>query len=1042
MRLYILSVIFLCCALFSNLKGQTAKDSMNLLAEQIEAKDALEQWDSCWFYLEQYYNQVRIHKTPEKLLRMMVAMTNQYLPNSYLPKKAQQNFLKLQLSYTQKYLNKEAKAADVVCLSKFYFFEQNRQADSAVYYLLELNKLVEDSRDYSLGLKANSYKALNTFLLGNKELSLEYLFKAEEQAAFLASDSVDLSPLYQTQGYIYGELMQEEKALNALLQEIKIELNQSYVDSLLLASQYNNLAAVYTSIADYGLATYYLEKAIWLTPNVANQYFNLAHYYHNLGVAQDYVHIDNTLSINNMSKSIQFLDKLEANDAVEQLYIDNYQAMARCYIDDEAWDTAKKTLANCTELHGKNTYRQGYTYFLEGQCFYAKGDWKTAENYALKAQQKIEKNYAEKHFFRMKPLLLLGKVANAKGEYKKALAWYQKALSVNSVGFKSDNIFDNPSIDQMAHPIMVFEVLQYKIESLLKYAQQQQLKIEDWKLLNENILAALELEESIREAFSSEYSQRFLFRKAIDIYEFAIQSSVSLYERTKDVSYLYKAFELSEKSKAVILQQSLQERKAKTFGGVPDTLVEKEHKLKQNIGYYKQKILSSIAAGDSLEVRLCRGEVIRNQELLQELKHQLRTDYPKYYELKYSTRLVSVSEIQTVLDDSTCLVEYFMGKQQLYTFCITKDSFWFSQQTNVVELKLAAEALLKGVKGYKEGGKWLEAAYKLYTQLLEQHKKEGIKRLYIIPDNFLYHVPFEILLCTAPEASTALNTLDYLLRYYAISYNYSAKLWLDQLQHTEPINYEIMAMAADYSLAADSTRTMEQYHLRQRLAELPGAAEELALLKERYDGLFYADQYASEYYVKKYIGSYGVMHLAMHAMVDSYYPEYSSLAFSEDGYEQEDNFLYAYEVKQMSLQHLAMVVLSACETGDGQYQKGEGVLSLGRNFVYAGVPSLVMTLWKLNDQTSPQIVRRFYDNLQEGMAKDEALRQAKLSFLEEAKGIAAHPALWAAYVHFGNYENIIIEEPISKIWWFIIPIAVMALIGWWGLRGLRQRRRL
>lgn len=1043
MRLYIISTFFLCFSVFFNLKGQTVKDSVSWMVKQIETKDALEQWDSCWFYLNQYYDYLDRQKNLSRLRGLMVEMTDRYLPNSYLPKKNQQDFVTLQLGSAQRYLNQEKKAIAINCLTKFYFFEQNRQRDSAVYYLLELNKLVDDNKDYSLGLKANSYKALNTFLLGNRELSLDYLLKAEEQAAFLPVDSSALTPLYQTQGYIYGELMQEEKALKAISQSIAIQLNKTSFDSLLLASQYNNLATVYGSLEDYDFAAYYLEKAIELSPNVPSEYFNIAQYYHNLGMTQDYINIDNTLSIDNMSKSIQFLDKLNVqNESIAQLYIDNYQAMAGCYIDDEAWEAAKDVLENCNRLHQKYTYSRGYTYFLKGQYLYEQGNWEEAKNYANKAQEQMQKDDSQKHFFRVKPLLLLGKIANAKGDYKKALDWYQEALKEPSVGFDSDNIFDNPSIEQMADPIMVFGVLQYKVEAFLDYAEQQELKVEEWKLLNEYILATVELEESIRESFSNEYRQRFLFQKSASIYESAIQSAVSLYKLTKDINYLHKTFELSEKSKAVVLQQSLQEHKAKTFGGVPDSLIIQESKLQKHINYYKQQLLSVVSIGDSLATRLCKEQIIRNEDLLQEIKHQLRTNYPKYYELKYLSRLVSVGEIQGVLDDSTCLVEYFWGKEQLYTFGITKDSFWFSQQIAIAPLKSKITELLKGIENYQEMGAWLSNSYELYAKLIAPNRKEGIKRLYIIPDNILYHIPFEVLLCKETTPSAKFSNLDYLLRYYAISYNYSAKLWLDQLQNVEPPNYEIMAMAADYSLEADSTRALEQYHLRQRLSQLPEAAQELSLLEERYDGLFYADRYASEYYLKKYIKSYGIAHLTMYAMVDNYYPEYASLVFSEDGYEGEDNFLYAYEIKQMNLQHLAMLVLSTFESGSGQYQTGEGVLSLGRNFVFAGLPSIVMTLWKLNDKTSPQIIRRFYDNLQEGMAKDEALRQAKLSFLGEATGIATHPALWASYVHFGNYENIRIEEPINKIWWFIIPILAMGLIGWWGLRGLRQRRRL
>ncbi|MCP4441947.1 MAG: CHAT domain-containing protein [Aureispira sp.] len=1046
MRIYIIVIITFLCTIASQLKGQTTTDSLTLLNSQVDVKTKLKQWDSCWIYLEQYYDVVRQQKKLEHLLELMVAKTNQYLPNDYLPRKAQKKFLNLQLRYLDEHFPTDEKAAELAYLNKFYFYEheENRHADSAIYYLLELNKSVENSKHYVWGVKANSYKALNTYKMGNKELALEYLTKAEEQAALLSSEaSVDLSSLYQAQGYIYAVLMQEEKALEAFTKHVEQELKQPSVDSLLLGEQYSNLARIYTSLGNHTLTIVNLEKAIAITPNQVIHNLKLAEYYYRLGLAQDYINIDNTLAIDNMSKSLHLLDNIEQSDAsIEKLYIDNYQAMAQCYISDESWPATQKVLDATRAIHKKNAYQEGYTYFLWGEYFYKQKDLGQAKTYATKAYQKTQKNYTTKHSFRVEPLLLLGQIANAEGQHKKALDWYQEALREATVGFESDDMFDNPSMEQIVYPMIVFEILKFKVEALLDYANQKQLKLESWELLDESILVALELEELIRESFSQEYSKRLLFKQTAAIYESAIYSSIHLYKLSSEDSYLHKAFELSEKNKAVILQQSLQEHKAQTFGGVPDSLIEKENRLQKHIAYYKQNLLNLTILGDSLNVYTCRAQVLKKEEELQELKHQLRSDYSKYYDLKYSRSLASVTEIQEVLDDSTCLMEYFLGKELLYTFGITKDSFWFSQESIVQKLKANVEQLLAGIESYKESSNWLSTAHELYAQLIAPHRKNGIKRLYIIPDNVLFHIPFDVLLCTSSAAQDSLNSLDYLLRHYAISYNYSARIWLNQLQDLETVNYQVMAMAADYSLDVDTTRKLEQLHLRQRLAKLPTAAKELELLGERYDGLFYADRYASEYYFKKYLESYGLAHLAMYTEVNSYYPEYSSIVFSEDAYEKEDNFLYAQEIKQLSMQHLAMVILSASQTEDSQEQIGEGVLSLGRNFVYAGVPSLVMNLWKLNDQTSSQLIRRFYDNLQEGMPKDQALRQAKLAFLDEATGIAMHPAFWANYVHFGNYENITIEEPINKIWWFIIPIGAMALLGWWGLRGLRQRRRL
>jgi hypothetical protein len=82
----------------------------------------------------------------------------------------------------------------------------------------------------------------------------------------------------------------------------------------------------------------------------------------------------------------------------------------------------------------------------------------------------------------------------------------------------------------------------------------------------------------------------------------------------------------------------------------------------------------------------------------------------------------------------------------------------------------------------------------------------------------------------------------------------------------------------------------------------------------------------------------------------------------------------------------------------------------------------------------------FYENLKQKVDKDVALRQAKLKYLKNAKGIEAHPAYWAGYIVLGNYQAIEVSESVTYIWWFVIPIAFLGFLGWWSLQALRQRR--
>jgi len=119
-----------------------------------------------------------------------------------------------------------------------------------------------------------------------------------------------------------------------------------------------------------------------------------------------------------------------------------------------------------------------------------------------------------------------------------------------------------------------------------------------------------------------------------------------------------------------------------------------------------------------------------------------------------------------------------------------------------------------------------------------------------------------------------------------------------------------------------------------------------------------------------------------------------------------DGFLTALEISTLNLRGTELVVLSACQSGLGEVQASEGVLGLQRAFIYAGVQSLIVTLYEVPDRESGKLMKRFYDNLSKDPNKADALHEAQLGYLRERRGKdgtnPAHPLYWAAYVLFGD----------------------------------------
>jgi len=170
-----------------------------------------------------------------------------------------------------------------------------------------------------------------------------------------------------------------------------------------------------------------------------------------------------------------------------------------------------------------------------------------------------------------------------------------------------------------------------------------------------------------------------------------------------------------------------------------------------------------------------------------------------------------------------------------------------------------------------------------------------------------------------------------------------------------------------------------------------------------------------------------VLHIAAHAKSDTTEAG-CHIYFSDD---RADHTLSLSDIYKMTIP-AELVTLSACETALGEHLAGEGVLSLARGFAYAGAKSVVSSLWSANDQSTSMIMEAFYKYLSEGQPKDEALRQAKLDFLESTDEEYHHPYYWAAFIPVGDMGPL----PQRKKNYWLYGLAALLLGGGLGARRL------
>jgi CHAT domain-containing protein len=237
----------------------------------------------------------------------------------------------------------------------------------------------------------------------------------------------------------------------------------------------------------------------------------------------------------------------------------------------------------------------------------------------------------------------------------------------------------------------------------------------------------------------------------------------------------------------------------------------------------------------------------------------------------------------------------------------------------------------------------------------------------------------------------------------------------------------------------------DQPDLRAGLGPLKYNKAEVDAIASKFSSNKLTDNSATEDGFRKYASQYNILHLATHAYTDPDNSNLSGIIFKVeetdsnliknasfeyvDGKLEHDNILHAYEIQNMHL-NADLVVLSACETGIGKYQPGEGTMSLARAFKYANCPNIVTSLWKVDDESTKEIMIYFYGNLGKGMGKADALAEAKRSFRKNHP--TASPFYWAPFILVGDNQPIHLEKSNNIFFWlgggviFIISTLIIA----------------
>ncbi len=344
----------------------------------------------------------------------------------------------------------------------------------------------------------------------------------------------------------------------------------------------------------------------------------------------------------------------------------------------------------------------------------------------------------------------------------------------------------------------------------------------------------------------------------------------------------------------------------------------------------------------------------------------------------------TLGDVQGTIPEKAVLLEYFVSAEKLYIFCIGKQYFVAkSVEVSGSELSGLVEYYLGIVKDPESDiAELSEPALQLYDYLLAPVEEELalFDNVVIVPFGMLYYLPFHALMRKHDGKE------QYVIEWKQLSYTTSAT-FLDILKE-------------------DKRGIEKLLGIGNPDGSLPAAEKEVSILKEEIfkgNSLIWTLNEATKERFLEHAKDYDIVHLATHGTILSN-PLESYLIFA--GSTEHEQRLTLLEVAGYTAlrDRTDLVFLSACQTAT---QKGEGsgseLISLAEAIAMAGPPTLVATLWEVNDVSTSQLVVDFYTALKEERGNMlEALRTAQLSLISSENH--GHPFYWAPFVLLGNWR--------------------------------------
>lgn len=618
--------------------------------------------------------------------------------------------------------------------------------------------------------------------------------------------------------------------------------------------------------------------------------------------------------------------------------------------------------------------------------------------YAIKAKDAERKS---------KGYINLGEVASSKGNYNQTARCYQKSLEVFGINEKS--ILKNPSLQSLSsigNTDLLFGMIGNKVELLLRLYKSNHEK----QYLDACIQAGLLMDSAISQARHLQTGENSKLYWRNETRRFFVNILEACFW-ADDADH---CFYFMEKSRAVLLNDNLNESAASIHLPAKESVKEQE---------FKFRLIEAKMQMNNLDIH--QNEYYKAQLKFLQVKDEfegfvktLEQKYPAYYKYKYDDEVPSLQALQErLLKNKETFIHYFTEDSVLYVLAANgktaKMTRYAGPQFQENDFRNLLSYCADRSKLNNHYPDFAMLAHKLYNVLFKGLNIEP-GRVIVSQDNLL--IPFEIL-CRDTEGK------NYLLYDYTFSYVYSASFLLKKIT-SRAANADFIGFAP------------VAFKPVLKLPNLENAAIALKKSAAHYSNITLLENNKADRkaFLSK-IADYNVVSVFSHAFADT--------VSNEPVLYMQDSVVSLSELQLLNNPATQLVILSACQTNVGRNETGEGIYSLARGFASAGIPAVSATLWKADENVIYIISDKFNEYLSKGYRKDEALRLAKLAFIEGPEREKLLPYYWANMVLIGKADPVyLLSSSNHKILWWLAAGFVTMLLIFTGKRYLNKQSKI